>query len=230
MSQLPRRNKKPFRSKATTMQDLFETSFEIKAAYNNGSQEIMTKEPIFSDTPATATDIKSAYPKIAEVEGWAEKIIQVSKRLKIADPGWLANVMYFETDYTLNPGNINNIGCGGLLKFCPDSSAKKIGKTVTELIAMDVLEQMQYVELYLHPYRGQFNTSADLYMAIYFPTAQGKGPKFNIYNWYVKHMGTEAASIFLNANGGIKTSGDYQLLADQHAKLPTVLLTDTKEL
>tara|TARA_R100000664_G_C2751694_1_gene138973 strand:+ start:179 stop:871 length:693 start_codon:yes stop_codon:yes gene_type:complete len=230
MSQLPRRNNKPFRSKATTIQDLFETSFEIELANSNISQIKSQEVQMFSTSPATIMDIKKAYPKIAEVEGWAEKIIQVSKRLEIADPGWLANLMYFETDYTLNPGNMNNIGCGGLLKFCPDSSAKKIGKTVTQLVAMDAVEQMEYVELYLHPYKGNFNTSADLYMAIYFPTAQGKGPKFNIYNWYVKNMGTEMASIFLNASGGVKTAGDYQVFADQNAKLPTILKPDTRQL
>ena len=221
MSQLPRLNYKRTNSR-TTVQDLYDTNYEARLPKDKS-------RPYYSSYPATAENIKSAYPEIQKVNGWAEAIVQTARRLRIADPGWLANLMYFETGFTLNPNVMNKNGCGGLLNFCPNSSAKKVGKTVTELTSMEALEQMQYVELYLSEYKGKYNTSADLYMAVYFPIAQGGGPHFSIYNWYLKHMGEAVASNFLNANNGIKTAGDYQKFADRHARLPTVLGTEKED-
>lgn len=178
--------------------------------------------PVFGDTPSTAADINAAYPEIAAVPGWAEKIVEVAGRLRIPDPGWLANAMWFES--RLDPAATNaSFGCTGLIQFCPNSGAKRVGKTTDELRAMGAIEQMDYVEIYLSDYRGRMNTSADLYMSIYFPVAVGRGPSYNIYNWYFVNKGVNAATRYLNANNGIRTSGDYQSFADRGARLPTAL-------
>jgi len=192
-----------------------------------------------SSTPATAADINNAYWQIKAVPGWADKIVLVANRLRIPDPGWLANVMYFETGAdqinpyskatpkermkTFDPSIINHIGCGGLIQFCPGSGAAQVGKTVGELTAMGALEQMDYVEKYLTPYIGRMNTSADLYMAIFFPAAVGHGPDYSMYDYYVEREGQEWADTRYAANNKSRTAGDYQKSADRHAKLPVCL-------
>jgi len=179
-----------------------------------------------SATPSTAADIKRAYPQVAAVEGFAEKIVTVATSLGIPDPGWLANVMYFESGKTFDPSLVNAIGCVGLIQFCGHSGAgaEAVGKTTTELAAMSHLVQMDYVEIYLNTYKGRLNTSADLYMSIYFPVSVGRGPSYNIYNWYVQNKSVKSAQKYLRDNGGIRTAGDYQALADRSAKLPTHLI------
>ncbi len=177
--------------------------------------------------PSTVADINRAYPQVAAVEGFAEKIVTVAESLGIPDPGWLANVMYFESGKTFDPSLVNAIGCVGLIQFCGHSGAgaEAVGKTTTELAAMSHLVQMDYVEIYLNTYKGRLNTSADLYMSIYFPVAVGRGPSYNIYNWYVQNKSVRSAQKYLSDNGGIRTAGDYQALADRSAKLPTHLVS-----
>lgn len=181
-------------------------------------------EPVYPENnePSSAEDINAAYPEIAAVTGWAEKIVEVAGRLRIPDPGWLANAMWFESG--LNPAATNeSYGCTGLIQFCPNSGAEQVGKTTDELRVMGAIEQMDYVEIYLSDYRGRMNTSADLYMSIFFPTAVGQGTNYNIYNWYVTNKGARAAANYLRANLGIRTSGNYQSFADRRARLPTAL-------
>ena len=184
-------------------------------------------DPVYPEDnePATAEIIKAAYPEIAAVEGWAEKIVVIADLLEIADPGWLANVMFFES--SLDPSKTNaSFGCTGLIQFCPNSGAEKVGKTTDELRRMGAIEQMDYVYAYLREYRGRMNSSADLYMAIFFPVAVGKGPNYSIYNWYLTNKGATSAARYLEANLGIRTSGDYQAFADRRARLPTALRTE----
>jgi len=168
-----------------------------------------------STTPVTAqtrtpAEINNAYPQIAAVSGWAEKIIQVSKDLGIPDPAWLANVMYYETAKTLNPGIINSIGCTGLIQFCPTTGAKTVGKTTTELAAMDPITQMDFVKLYLEKSNPKriYNAPVDLYMTIFYPAAINK-PKCRLPNWAI------------NANNGISSPEEYAQRADAAAKIKT---------
>jgi hypothetical protein len=181
-------------------------------------------DPVYAASPATAEQINAAYSQIRAVKGWAEKIVEVANFLKIPDPGWLANAMWFES--SLNPSETNkSYQCTGLIQFCPESGAKRVGKTVDQLRVMGAIEQMKYVQLYLSDYKGRMNSSADLYMAIFFPVSVGKGPSYSIYNWYLVKKGAAKAANYLKANSGIKTSGDYQSFADKRAKLPTHLAT-----
>ena len=193
----------------------------------SGRLRFTPAEPVYPEDnePATVEEIKAAYPEIAAVTGWAEKIVVVANSLQIADPGWLANVMWFES--LLDPSKTNaSFGCTGLIQFCPNSGAQKVGKTTDELRRMGAIEQMDYVEAYLREYRGRMNSSADLYMAIFFPIAVGKGPNYNIYNWYLTNKGAASAARYLEANAGIRTAGDYQSYADRRARLPTALRTE----
>ena len=206
----------------TTCGDYGESGLE------SGTLNFTPKPTVYSEAPATAKDIKAAYPEVAAVNGFAEKIVQVANELGIADPGWLANVMYFESGLTFDPSKINKLRCVGLIQFCPGpkSGQAAVGKTGEELAAMGAVEQMDYVKLYLAQYyprkvRGRSNTSADLYMAIYYPAAVGRGPDYSIFNDYFRRKGASGAAKYLEDNGGIKTASDYQMQCDRFTRMPT---------
>jgi hypothetical protein len=64
-------------------------------------------------------------------------------------------------------------GATGLIQFMP-ATAHTLGTTVEALAAMTAEEQLDWVEDYFQPFRGQLATLADLYMAILWPRAVGK--------------------------------------------------------
>jgi hypothetical protein len=185
-----------------------------------------------SATPSTAADIKRVYPEAAAVEGLAEKIVEVANLLDIQDPGWLANAINFESGFSPTirngacmdayPTRISEKCATGLIQFMP-ATATNLGTTTDALAAMGAVEQMDWVYKYFSPYKGRLGSSADIYMTIFFPVAVGHGPGYSIYNWYVQNKSVSSAQNFLSLNGGIRTSGDYQALADRHSRLPTHL-------
>ncbi len=184
--------------------------------------------------PSTAADIKQAYPVTAAVSGFAEKIVEVANSLGIRDPGWLANAISFETGGTFSPSKVNG-ACAkkyptqitkkcavGLIQFIPTTAAG-LGTSHEELAAMSAIDQMDFVKKYFSDKKGKLNTAADVYMAIYYPVAAGRGPNFSIYNDYAQKKGAAAAREYYVLNNGIKTAGDYTNLADRGARLPNQL-------
>lgn len=175
-----------------------------------------------------ANVIHEAYPNCS-IE-LAEKIIQVSARLGIPDPGWLANLMNFETAGTFSPtvkgAPLNDAGdtAVGLIQFIP-STAKSLGTSTSALLQMTDIEQMDYVEKYLMQYRSRgYSDPSDVAMAVFFPNAMGQGADYSIYNYYVKKNGkTWADKYYLAPNLGIETAGNYAKLMMKNAKLPTGL-------
>lgn len=87
-------------------------------------------------------------------------------------PEWLENVMWIES--RLNPQAVNKVsGATGLIQFMP-ATAKALGTTTDELLKMDFDQQMEYVYLYLRPYRGKMKSQVDVYLAVFFPAAIGQ--------------------------------------------------------
>ena len=87
-------------------------------------------------------------------------------------PEWLENVMWIES--RLNPQAVNKVtGATGLIQFMP-ATAQSLGTTTEALKAMSFDEQMEYVYLYLRPYRGKMSSQVDVYLAVFFPVAIGK--------------------------------------------------------
>lgn len=92
------------------------------------------------------------------------------------DPEWLALVMSFETGESFDPAERNPVsGATGLIQFMP-ATAHKLGTTTDELAAMTALAQLDYVERYFEPHLGHLATLTDVYMAVLWPSAMGKGP------------------------------------------------------
>ena len=182
-------------------------------------------DPQKCDEPRTALDILHAYgPAVGPAfMDWeiAQKIVTVAEGLGMEDPGWLANVIYYETAYTFDPKKTNNIGATGLIQFT-NTTAANLGTTTEALRRMNSLEQLDWVKKYFEYVGGTgLTTQADVFAAVFFPAAVGKGPDFSVYDWYVQNhpRGVEKANEVRDDNNGIIYMGDYTNRALSSARL-----------
>ncbi|SHM62683.1 hypothetical protein [Chryseobacterium polytrichastri] len=116
-----------------------------------------------------------------------KKVFLISKRNGV-DPNNLMAAMAHETGGTFDPtcGTFKKRkdeateGYVGLLQIGKDS-AKDLKITRTELLAMNQIKQLDYIEKYLNLplVRGKLNTLTDFYLAVLFPVDCGKGNQSN---------------------------------------------------
>ncbi len=100
------------------------------------------------------------------------KLIEVSGNLG-ADPNHLIAAIALETGETFSPSVKNASGATGLIQFTPDT-AVELGTSTADLAAMSAVDQMDYMEKHLSPYRHMLDSIEDVYMAILWPAAVGK--------------------------------------------------------
>ncbi|MBD2102214.1 transglycosylase SLT domain-containing protein [Leptolyngbya sp. FACHB-261] len=130
------------------------------------------------------------------------------------DPNNLAAVIHFETGGTWDPSIRNAAGSGatGLIQFMPQTAAE-LGTSVDDLAAMSAVEQLDYVEAYLRPYRGNLNSLEDTYMAVLYPAAIGKSNSTWLFWWgttaYEQNQGLDR-----NQDGVITKGEAVQRLRD----------------
>lgn len=120
-------------------------------------------------------------------DGFVDKVSMIADDLG-ADPNHLMAAINFETGGTFDPTIENEAGSGavGLIQFTP-ATAKALTGDKTEKAAIERLknmsatEQLDYVAKYLKPYAGKLNSMADVYMAILYPKAVGKGGDYALF-------------------------------------------------
>jgi len=84
----------------------------------------------------------------------------------------LMAIMQFES--RLNHQAVNRLsGATGLIQFMP-STARGLGTSTSELLAMNEIQQLDYVRKYLMPYQGKLNTIGDFYCSVLWPRCVGK--------------------------------------------------------
>lgn len=135
---------------------------------------------------------------------YADEIVQVSNDIGI-DPGWLANVINFESGGNPQARNPSS-SATGLIQFIK-STASRLGTSVDALYNMTGQQQMAYVSAYFSPYRGRLSSQEDVYMAVFYPVAIGN-PNYAF------------PSSVTAVNPGIYTPRDYANKANTRAKLP----------
>ena len=106
------------------------------------------------------------------------KVIDIAAWLMVK-PEWLMFVMWFETARTLNHRTQNSIGATGLIQFMP-RTAIALGTTTDALVKMSNVEQLDYVNKHLKPFRGKLTSLIDLYCAVFWPAAVGKPDTYTI--------------------------------------------------
>ena len=60
------------------------------------------------------------------------------------------------------------------------STAKALGTSTDGLLKMSNIEQLDYVYKYLKPYNGRMKSWIDVYLAVFYPAAIGKGDDYVI--------------------------------------------------
>lgn len=154
---------------------------------------------------ATPTDIINAFHLPAEV---AEALVNAATAARV-DPVLLANAIAFESEWLPNAVNHGSKAVG-YIQFMPTTAAE-LGTTTNALIVMSPQQQLDYVRRYFQLPRivahGPLKTQLDVYMAIFYPDAIGKGAG------YVFPPSVQAA------NPGIVTAGDYYAYAQGHQKI-----------
>lgn len=201
--------------------------------YSQNSSGLISKLSSFLSLPPigdTAEQIAAAYPNSRPI---ANEIVALAGRLN-TNPFWLANLINFETagKFSSKVKNPKSTAVG-LIQFMDYTAASLLGLPLTKknkresrqkFLEMSTKEQMKWVEIYLKQFSSSgFPNPTDLYMAVFFPKAIGKGENYSIYNWYLRNKGVSGANRFRRQNPGILTAGDYARFANRNARLPTGL-------
>jgi hypothetical protein len=141
--------------------------------------------------------------------GFVKKVSEISGKIGI-NPNWLMAIMYFESGRTFKPTTGNNIGCYGLIQFCPDKG--KNYKTVngkrypmSDIAKMDYSTQLDLVYEYYKAYTGKLKSYTDTYFVTFFPLAVGKPD-----DWIIQGGGLTAGQIY-NANPAFRSVKDGKL-------------------
>lgn len=127
------------------------------------------------------------------------KVNQIAASLGV-DPNFLMIVMYKES--RLNHRAINaQSGATGLIQFMP-STAQSLGTTTASLAAMSNVQQLDYVEKYLRPYKSKMKRLIDLYLSVFYPVAVGKAENYII---------ARSGSATYNQNAGLDVDKNGQI-------------------
>jgi len=116
-------------------------------------------------------------------EEFRAKLFEVADRLG-ASARDLACVISFETGHTFSPSQRSRSSeAVGLIQFLP-STCREMGISAREMASLSAERQLDYVERYLRDHsRGKpLDSARDLYMAVLWPKAVGRGDNFQILN------------------------------------------------
>lgn len=131
------------------------------------------------------------------------KVEGISKALEVPVNHLMA-LMDYETAGTFSPSITNALGYVGLIQF-GKAAAQDLNTTQVALKQMTAVEQLDYVYLYLKRYKSKINSYVDLYLAVFFPLALGKGRDFVLQSRRLK------ASRIAKANKGFDLNKDGKI-------------------
>lgn len=173
-------------------------SFLIPAIWD-GSENLVPNER------AVSTEYGNYNPNVST--NFLNKVKTIGLNLGLT-PEYLMAVMGFETGGTYSPSIRNPVsGATGLIQFMP-STAIGLGTSVSKLAQMTAIEQLDYVEKYLRPYKGRFSTLEDAYMAVLWPVAVGKGSNYVLFR---------SGTIQYTQNSGLDANRDGVVTASEAA-------------
>ncbi len=186
------------------------------ARYLNGfdDNDIFRKIAKLNDKQRQALEAEA----VKIMPGWAGRVTDpIDKVNKIASDigvptSWLMAVIGFETSGTYSTSKKNAAGSGavGLIQFMP-KTAKALGTTTAALAKMTPLQQLDYVDKHFKSYRGKIKTFTDMYMAVLWPTAIGKGDNYVIF---------VSGTTNYSQNSGLDTDKDGKITAGEAAAQP----------
>ena len=146
---------------------------------------------------------------------WGKKVSADFKAKVIAicsglgcDPSFLMAAMAFETGAAFSPTIQNpRSSATGLIQFMP-STAKSLGTSISALMQMTAVQQLDVVQKYLAPFKGRMRSLSDVYMTILFPAAVGKPDSFVLF---------ASPSVAYQQNSGLDVNHDGQVTKGEAA-------------
>ena len=162
----------------------FENGYIVWNGKNAISYKTGSGKPSNSVSPPTGDIEFGSYKPTSKyvTPAFLDKVEDIGRRLDVA-PEYLMAVMGFETGGSYSPKIKNAAGSGatGLIQFMP-RTAKNLGTSTAALGNMSAVQQLDYVEKYLSPYKGRLDTLEDTYMAVLWPKAVGKNPNYHLFS------------------------------------------------
>jgi hypothetical protein len=145
------------------------------------------------------------------------KVIAIAGRLQ-ADPNHLMAIMAFETGRSFDPAVTNHAGSGatGLIQFMP-RTAEELDTTTHRLARMSAVDQLDYVEKYLTPFKGRMHDLPSAYMAVLYPRAVAKPGEYVLFR-----KGSRAYKL----NRGLDLNGDGRVTKTEAAARVATLLDE----
>lgn len=139
---------------------------------------------------------------IQEVEAMAERLG--------TRPEYLLAVMSFESG--LNPGAVNAMSdATGLIQFLP-GTAEGLGTNIGELSGMRAIDQLQFVEKYLEPFKGQLTSLEAVYTSVLSGSPQAD-PETVLFSSGAEY--SQNAALDLNGDGRITAGEATQMVRDK---------------
>ena len=133
---------------------------------------------------------------VPEAKPFEKKVREIAQMLRVP-PEWLMAVMYSESKFDASVLNHKGSGATGLIQFMP-AAASEMNVSLHRLARMNHLQQLEYVYMYLEKTReryGNFNSLADLYLAILYPRARNQDYCYTLYakpsKSYVQNSGLD---------------------------------------
>jgi hypothetical protein len=88
------------------------------------------------------------------------------------------------------------------------STAARLNTSIQALLQMTAIEQLDYVQKYLAPYKGRMRSLSDVYMSILFPIAVGKPDSYVLF---------AAPSTAYRQNAGLDVNHDGEVTKGEAA-------------
>lgn len=106
------------------------------------------------------------------------KVRKIAANLGI-NPDWVMIVMYVESRLN-HLAQSSQSSAVGLIQFL-SSTLATLGVSRNQILSMSNVQQLDYVEKYLLPYRGKMKSIYDVYFAVFSPSAIGKSDATVLY-------------------------------------------------
>ena len=138
----------------------------LPSSYSQNAPLVLAIPP--NSAPTVKPGNNYGYRAISNDTGFRDKLHSVAQNLS-THPQWLADVIAVESGDTFSPAAVNmSSSATGLIGFM-EPTARELGTTQTALLRMTRVEQMDYVQKYLEPFKGKLDSVFDIAVAVYRP-------------------------------------------------------------
>jgi Transglycosylase SLT domain len=192
------------------------TSLMLLIASTAHAQEMTQQSQLsslFARTETRAREARLNFERlIANFPEFLPELQRVAARLETR-PEWLLNVMACESSFVASARNpLPGQTASGLLQIIRQT-AIGLGTTTAAISRMNPIEQLQFVEKYFVHFRGNLNSLADVYLAVFRGFIVNGGPETVVAPLNNSSKERQAYSL----NKGLDLNGDRRITKEELA-------------